>query len=43
MTNFTELNAKEMNKVNGGSTVMGLLGPAITPILIYTLVKRIVK
>ena len=42
MTNFTELNSKEMNRVNGGSASV-ILGPAIAPLLVYTLIRRLAK
>ena len=42
MTNFTELNSKEMNRVNGGSASV-ILGPVIGPVIAYAIIKRFMK
>lgn len=41
--NFTDLNSKEMNKVNGGSAAVSVLGPVLGPVIAYTLIKRFIK
>lgn len=41
MTNFTELNSKEMTKTNGGVSVV--LGPVIGPVIAYAIIKRFMK
>lgn len=41
--NFTDLNSKEMDKVNGGSAVVTTLGPVLAPVIAYALIKRFIK
>ncbi|WP_295069982.1 bacteriocin [Ruminococcus sp.] len=42
MTKFTELNSKEMNKVNGGS--VSIVGPALGPVILASyLISKLFK